>query len=109
MAGVLDVDRTRVKADVKGVAVVMLALCLCTYFLGTCVNGLMHANHMFVVLFPVLGAGFLLALMPVAAYASYPADFPGLNLVNPAHFLRVAVRTWGSMIQNDLKVKSKDL
>lgn len=86
------------------------ALCVATYLLGTFISKLMHeVSHFFVVLFPLLGALFLLTLIPVAAYASYPADFLGLNLVNPKHFFYIAKKTWGSMKQNDLKVKSKDL
>jgi hypothetical protein len=56
-----------------------------------------------------LGAVFLLLLMPIAAYVSYPADFPGLNLANPKHFYLVAKRTYSSMQANNLKVKAKDL
>lgn len=85
-------------------------LCAVTYFLGHIIFNLMHeVSHFFVVLFPVLGALFLLTLLPIASYASYPADFLGLNLVNPKHFFYIAKKTWGSMKQNDLKVKSKDL
>jgi hypothetical protein len=87
-----------------------LALCVATYLLGNFINPQVHNNSpFFVVLFPVLGALFLLMLMPVAAFASYPADFLGLSLINPKHFFYVAKRTWGSMKQNDLKVKAKDL
>ena len=85
-------------------------LCAAAYFVGTFISKLMHdVSHFFVVLFPLLGAIFLLMLLPVAAYASYPADFLGLSLVNPKHFFYIAKKTWGSMKQNDLKVKSKDL
>jgi hypothetical protein len=86
------------------------ALCCVTYMLGTFINQLMvDVSHTFVILFPLLGAAFLLTLLPIATYASYPADFLGLNPVNPKHFVYIAKKTWGSMKQNDLKVKSKDL
>ena len=87
-----------------------VGLCAATYFIGNFINRLMHEKSpFFVILFPLLGAVFLTALLPIATYATYPADFPGKNLLIPKHFFHIAKKTWGSLSQNNGKVKAKDL
>jgi uncharacterized membrane protein len=114
--GVLDVDPSMIKANPKMIAGVVAAVIFVKYVAMNVLHGwfLDFAEHTlhavgFIMLMPFVAAAFILLLMVIVTYASFPHDFVGLKLHNPKHFAIIARRTWSSMTKNNYKVQAKDL
>lgn len=113
--GVLDVDPSMIKANPKMIAGVVAAVIFVKYVALNVLHDwfveLSHTHHAmgFILLMPFVAAAFILLLMVIVTYASFPHDFVGLKLHNPKHFAIIARRTWSSMTKNNYKVQAKDL
>ncbi|EIE26703.1 hypothetical protein COCSUDRAFT_32248 [Coccomyxa subellipsoidea C-169] len=60
-------------------------------------------------LFPLLGAGSVLLIIPLGVYLTNQGDFPDVNPIIPSHYFRLARRCFVAMVENDGKVSGKDL
>ena len=108
-------DPSMIKANPKMIAGVVAAVIFVKYVALNVLHDwfveLSHTHHAmgFILLMPFVAAAFILLLMVIVTYASFPHDFVGLKLHNPKHFAIIARRTWSSMTKNNYKVQEKDL
>ncbi|KAJ9506581.1 hypothetical protein QJQ45_018509 [Haematococcus lacustris] len=52
---------------------------------------------------------FLAFTVPLLMFISYSEDFPGLNPINPEHYLKIAKKAYKTLAANNMKVSVKDM
>mmetsp|Transcript_30676 Transcript_30676/g.59157 ORF Transcript_30676/g.59157 Transcript_30676/m.59157 type:complete len:123 (-) Transcript_30676:333-701(-) len=116
MRGTLDIDRNAVPLATKyknprALAAVFVGISMFVGF-WYFIHWLEHASkkqpHL-VVMFPLAGAGLMVAFLPLVMFLAYQEDFGNLNPIYPTHYMFLVKKTLNALQENNWKISAKDI
>lgn len=111
--GVIDAHASRKKALQPRILAgwfMIFAIALGYYYVMHKLHITTAAAHPGVILLlPPVTVAAIALILPLCFFVTYDADFGNLNPLNPVHFVKIAVKTYTALNNNNWKVSEKDL